>query len=147
MILNFQEQFKQKIIEGTKIHTLRHGERWRADQKMHFYTGSRTKNAKQFAEGIVAYTINGFMKCSSMYPEELYPEDRYRKRRETCHTSFLKMGEYSDRMGVNHEIGIYDELAIRDGFYDENVMLSFFAEHGQFGEYQLVVWKDLRILQ
>lgn len=53
MILSFKRQFKQKILNGTKIHTIRldpHN-RWNPGMKIHFATGVRTKNYEQFMEG------------------------------------------------------------------------------------------------
>lgn len=53
MILSFKDQFVSKIIKGTKIHTIRldpHN-RWKPGNKIHFATGLRTKNYKQFFEG------------------------------------------------------------------------------------------------
>jgi len=53
MILSFKEQFKQPILDGVKLHTVRDdkGNRWHAGQKIHFATGVRTKKYKQFKEG------------------------------------------------------------------------------------------------
>ena len=46
MILGFKEQFKQKIIDGTKKHTIREDmyDRWEAGRIIHFATGVRTKH-------------------------------------------------------------------------------------------------------
>lgn len=54
MILGFKPQFVEKILSGSKIHTIREGirSRWREGMKIHFATGVRTKNYKQFKEGI-----------------------------------------------------------------------------------------------
>lgn len=48
MILSFKEQFIPKILDGTKIHTIREDKknRWEAGKKIHFATGVRTKNYK-----------------------------------------------------------------------------------------------------
>jgi hypothetical protein len=45
MILGFKPQFKEPILKGTKIHTLRDDEqeRWRVGMTIHFATGVRTK--------------------------------------------------------------------------------------------------------
>ena len=53
MILSFHPQFKEKIISGEKIHTIRldpHN-RWKPGMKIHFATDIRTKNYNQFFEG------------------------------------------------------------------------------------------------
>lgn len=53
MILGFKIQFVPKVISGTKIHTIRKDvkNRWKTGNKIHFSTGLRTKNYKQFLTG------------------------------------------------------------------------------------------------
>lgn len=52
MILPFKPQFVPKILDGTKIHTIRTDEtdRWKANRLIHFATNVRTKAYKQFNE-------------------------------------------------------------------------------------------------
>ncbi len=54
MILGFNKRFQGKILAGVKIHTIRVDEhsRWKKGIKIQFATGVRTKNYKQFAEGV-----------------------------------------------------------------------------------------------
>ena len=54
MILSFKKRFVQPILEGVKIHTIREDkhDRWKSGMKIHFATGVRTKNYKQFAEKV-----------------------------------------------------------------------------------------------
>jgi hypothetical protein len=53
MILGFKPQFKGKIINGQKIHTIRkdYPGRWKAGNVIHFATGIRTKDYNQFWYG------------------------------------------------------------------------------------------------
>jgi len=53
MILSFKKQFKQPILDGTKIHTIREDEpdRWHDGRHIHFANGVRTKNYDCFKEG------------------------------------------------------------------------------------------------
>jgi len=52
MILSFKPQFKEKILNGSKIHTIRGvTNRWFPGRKIHFATGVRTKNYNCFKEG------------------------------------------------------------------------------------------------
>ena len=53
MILGFKPQFVDKILSGSKIHTIREDKhnRWKAGNKIQFATGVRTKDYKQFFEG------------------------------------------------------------------------------------------------
>ena len=53
MIFGFKKQFEQKIIEGSKIHTIREDphDRWKPGRKIHFATGIRTPNYNEFKRG------------------------------------------------------------------------------------------------
>jgi len=52
VILGFKKQFIDKILDGTKIHTIRTDkhDRWAAGRKIHFGTGVRHWSYKQFHE-------------------------------------------------------------------------------------------------
>lgn len=52
MILGFKPQFKEPILAGTKIHTIRadKGNRWCAGKKIQMATGVRTKEYNCFHE-------------------------------------------------------------------------------------------------
>jgi len=52
MVLGFKPQFVPKILDGTKIHTLRKDatQRWKPGRSIQFATGVRTKNYKTFRE-------------------------------------------------------------------------------------------------
>ena len=52
MILSFKQQFKQKILDGSKIHTIREDKprRWKAGNSIQAATGVRTKNYDCFFE-------------------------------------------------------------------------------------------------
>ena len=52
MILSFKKQFLEKILSGSKVHTIRedlHG-RWKPGRKIHIATGVRTKKYNCFKE-------------------------------------------------------------------------------------------------
>jgi len=53
VILGFKPIFVPKILEGSKIHTIRRDlpDRWKVGNKIHFATGIRTKNYNQFHLG------------------------------------------------------------------------------------------------
>lgn len=57
MVLGFKQQFVPKIIDGTKIHTIRRDEhrRWQKGVRIHFATGVRTKDYKQFKVGVCKF--------------------------------------------------------------------------------------------
>ncbi len=50
MILGFKKQFVEPILNGTKIHTIRKGNRWKPGVKAQMATGVRTKNYHCFKE-------------------------------------------------------------------------------------------------
>ena len=54
MILGFKPQFKEPILNGTKIHTIRadKNNRWHFGKLIQFATGVRTKNYHRFKEGV-----------------------------------------------------------------------------------------------
>lgn len=54
MILSFKEQLPEKIMNGTKIHSIRTDphNRWKAGRKIHMATGVRTKNYNCFNETV-----------------------------------------------------------------------------------------------
>ena len=54
MILSFKPQFVDKILDGTKIHTIREDPvgRWEPGKLIHFATGVRTKKYHCFKKGI-----------------------------------------------------------------------------------------------
>lgn len=57
MVLSFKEQFIPKILDGSKIHTIRRDpeRRWQKGVKIHFATGVRTKDYNQFHEGVCRF--------------------------------------------------------------------------------------------
>mgnify|MGYP003995848679 CR=1 FL=1 len=73
MILGFKPQFVEKILDGTKIHTIRqdiHG-RWKEGRGIQFATGVRTPNYKCFKVGVCQST----QKISIRYREGVeYPD-------------------------------------------------------------------------
>ncbi len=63
MILSFKEQFKQPILDGTKIHTIREdgSDRWHAGKHIHAATGVRTENYDCFFQAECVSTQTIFM--------------------------------------------------------------------------------------
>ena len=57
MVLGFKQQFVPKILDGTKIHTIRRDKhrRWQKGVRIHFATGVRTKDYKQFKVGVCKF--------------------------------------------------------------------------------------------
>ena len=70
MVLSFKEQFKEPILNGTKIHTIRTDQydRWGVDATAHMATGVRTPKYHCFKQArctgkqalTLIYDVNGF---------------------------------------------------------------------------------------
>lgn len=60
MVLGFKDQFVDKILDGSKIHTIREDrhDRWHAGNQIQFATGVRTKKYNCFKEGVCASIQN-----------------------------------------------------------------------------------------
>jgi len=58
MVLGFNSRFVDKILNGTKIHTIRADvhNRWKAGRSIQFATGVRSKYYEQFKEGVCVST-------------------------------------------------------------------------------------------
>jgi hypothetical protein len=62
MILSFQPQFVEKVLNGSKLNTIREnaGDRWIKGTKIHFYKGNPrnvSQNPYQFGEGVVTEVL------------------------------------------------------------------------------------------
>lgn len=124
MILTFsKESFKDKILSGSKIHTIRADKknRWKPGMKIHFWMHNPRnvkKNPYQFAEGI----------CNLVLPISIYPsENRF------------EIGEQGGFKWMNS----LNELAVNDGFEDWKEMKTLFTNefHGR------IIYWDLNILK
>ena len=105
MVLSFKKQFPDKIIDGSKIHTIRADklDRWKVGNKIHFATGVRTKHYNNFKEGFCLH----IQKIKFKYDGD-------------CPVPSIAIDEV---MLHCHEI---EELAINDGFDDVKSFLEWF---------------------
>jgi len=96
MVIGFNKQFVEPILNGTKIHTIREDKnhRWQKGMKMHMATGVRTKQYKQFAEKV----------CTGNRRIEIEP-----------YTKTVKMTFNSTEVRLMNDKGI-ELLAKNDGF-------------------------------
>lgn len=107
MILTFKKQFVDKILEGSKIHTIRadNHNRWQVGNKIHFWCGNprNTKsNPYQFAEGV----------CSSVDYIEIYPN----------------INKIILNQEPIHSISFLNRMASYDGFDNWEDMKQWFKE-------------------
>lgn len=127
MILNFSEQIKingefkktnfvKKIIEGTKIHTIREdaNNRWMPGKIIHFSTGARTKNYKCFKTDI----------CLSVQPIYI--------------NKYLEI--WIDNLTLLSEEEV-EQLAINDGFDNVEGFWSWFKNNLPFSG-NLIHWTE-----
>ncbi|MOA01583.1 hypothetical protein D3C78_1210000 [compost metagenome] len=78
MILGFNKQFVEPILNGSKIHTLREdpNDRWRAGRSIQMATGVRTKNYDCFKEDFCQSTQKVFMDFNG-YSVEVCIDNRW----------------------------------------------------------------------
>jgi len=118
MILGFKIQFKDLILSGSKIHTVRGDkhDRWQPGKIIHFVIGARTKNYNQFKIG----------KCIS--------------------TQFISIEkkEFGQEIGIDGQYLFPSEmmtLAKNDGFDSIERFLDFFP--GDFSG-KIIHWTDFK---
>jgi len=125
MILGFKKQFVEPIKNGTKIHTIRkdNHRRWKAGNKIHFYTGIRTKEMKCFGKltciSVQSIVIKYENKCSD-YPVVVIDGKTHL---------------------IAHRPNIILQLAMNDGFKNVKDFLKWFDK--DFSG-MLIHWTDLK---
>lgn len=75
MILSFKTKFpwgaptnfEQKILDGTKIHTIREGGRWKPGHKIHMANGVRTKNYRCFDDSKICKSTQSIVIINKPY--------------------------------------------------------------------------------
>ena len=128
MILSFKKQFAEPILNGSKIHTIRHDSknRWKEGNKIHFATDVRTKNQVQFHEStcVSVQRISIFKVANISTPYSVKSK------------------------GVNRQVEIDGniincseivELSLKDGFKSTDDFFEWFSEDF---EGKLIHWTD-----
>jgi len=130
MVIGFNKQFIEPILQGSKVHTIRFdgGKRWCAGMKMHMYTGGRfSKEYRQFAE----------KKCISTQIVKMW-----------LHGPHNRLILTIDSKVLNNNAQL-DSFAIADGFKDWIDFELYWqpiiqkAVTGGFVIYKLLHWTDL----
>jgi uncharacterized protein YqfB (UPF0267 family) len=137
MILSFNPQFVPKILAGTKKQTIREDKtnRWKVGNCIHFATGVRTKNYKQFASGTVAN-----IKCILIQYFEL---NSTHAANHVNNPYLIKHKNKSVRVWIGSKILTQDEitkLATDDGF---DTTKDFFNWFDKDFEGKIIVWQYL----
>lgn len=126
MVLSFKNQFVDKILDGSKIHTIREDKhnRWQVGSLINFATGVRTKDYKQFHQDI----------CTGVQQIIIKPETK---------EIFIPQHDNSMTYVVNGKmtpIGVY-QLAIHDGFNHVSEFWEFFNKPF---EGNIIHWTDFK---
>jgi len=135
MLLTFsKDQFKDKILDGTKIHTIRtdKSERWKRGMKIHFWRGNpRNTNAKikphQFHES----------HCTSVQKIQFV----WRTVNEGMLNEGRAVQVWIDGRNVTTDDQIIDALVKNDGFDSRKEFFEWFNEDFKG---KLVHWTKLR---
>ena len=127
MILSFKPQFISKILDGSKIHTIRADKhnRWEAGLKIQFATGARTKHYRCFKEGV----------CTGVQ------DIKIKWSRKLRHIQIVIDG---DKRLYNFEEK--DQIAINDGFQYWNDLLNFFFPNYRSGTFRgkIIHWTNFK---
>ena len=126
MILGFKQQFKESILTGRKKHTIREDKhnRWEHGKQIHFATGVRTKNYKQFKS----------KKCVSVQDIEIIYN--LNGEREMYNKGIWVL---VDNIHINDFWLL--ELAYNDGF---NSIEEFFKWFNKDFKGRIIHWTDMR---
>lgn len=133
MILSFKPQFKEPILAGTKIHTLRAdpNQRWKVGMTAQMATGVRTKNYECFKE----VTIKAIQEVKISYDQDDCLR-HYIDGKDITGES-LTLSEFAHNDGFD----IYLDLLTFFGFMGINNGLRFFIERPPLN-LRLLHWTD-----
>ena len=140
MILSFKPQFKEPILIGSKIHTIREDKnnRWSVGKIIHFATGVRTKAYEQFDEGackgVQVIEIEEMIMCAAEYcfvHKFIDPKSNIKHFKTFC----VKI---DNRKLSTDEI---KALAKNDGFADANKFFEWFNCNFKG---KIIHWTDFR---
>lgn len=124
MILSFKGQFINKILDGSKIHTIREDKsnRWKPGMKIHFATGVRTKNYKCFKTGV----------CTSVQSVRIIQGDLSKGR-----NSAVIIDGIDDADNIMW-------VSMHDGFDDPLDFLQWFSPNGETFVGKIIHWTNFK---
>jgi len=134
MIIGFNKQFPDKIIKGTKKHTIREDkhDRWHAGMKMHMATGVRTKKQNCFKLDI----CNGVQNIIIIWDRSSLIMNK-----ATVYIDNKNIGGYFPELKYFNCTSTIEQLAKNDGFYSVREFFAWFDENFTG---KLIHWTDLR---
>ena len=147
MILGFKPQFKNPILAGTKIHTIREDRhnRWKAGNTIHFATGVRTKNYNQFDIGL-CYAVQPILLvnhgnhyyCKIQTGENEYiHNDCVEHHRGDYHVRFYRRSYPAGESMLN-------DVCTNDGLTWDEFKNWFIPNDGDKFEGKIIHWTDFR---
>jgi len=132
MILSFKKQFKPKILDETKKHTIREDphNRWKAGRKIHMATGVRTKLYNCFMKDVCRLTQRINIKW-----ERGFNEKRISK-------IYIDGKIFAEELTIGYlgEKELY-RLAINDGF---DTIKEFFEWFDEDFNGKIIHWTDIK---
>ena len=144
MILGFKKQFCPLILSGAKIHTIREDkyDRWKAGRKIHFATGTRTKEYNQFFSGIcksvqdiILVNHGNHVYCKIKVRDGLFVHNDCV---ENEHIKFYK-GSFARKAG---EPWLLEDLCTNDGLSWDDFKQWFIPKHGDKFVGKIIHWTD-----
>ena len=126
--------FRQKVLEGRKVHTIRAdiNQRWKPGRKIQFATGARTKYYECFKEGecvsIQEFEVKQMIMVSS--------QCAYRKSDDRIYSVLVD--------GNMLTIDKVEVLAKNDGFDSIDEFFSWFTQDPEGFVGRLIHWTDLK---
>lgn len=140
MLLGFKPHFAELIKNGRKIHTIREGNRFKVGDKLHMYTGVRTKNCQKIDIEGWPLEVKWVMKVELKFTGDYFVLLQYSNHYQSLST--IEM----------------DNLALNDGFENWFDMYKWFRANypkeacfkGQIigwtdAAYRLPAWPDVRM--
>jgi len=138
MVLGFKTQingkptgFPEKILAGTKIHSIRAGNRWKPGMLIHPATGVRTKHYKQITAGTLTV---------------ISVQDIEIRFNEMFSTVVIIDGLFGYESSMIQDRQVLQNLAANDGFdCFEDFAKAFQSIHpGEIFKGQIIHWTDYR---
>ena len=131
MILSFKETFVPAVVDGTKPHTIRAGQRWRVGMSIQFYRNARQKSMAKIRE-------NGEAKAVQTVRVDRESATYLNESR-----TIVWPGIFIDGRELKPIECMM--LAQNDGFDNVTELVAFLDNaHGLPFEGQLIHWTDLR---
>lgn len=137
MVLGFKKHFVEPILKGTKIHSIRAGERWKPEMKIHMATGVRTKNYHCFKEAI----CKGVQKIEILWDTDVHFAISGSTLMANDRRDFFKVIIDGKQQSVDK--GNIESLAFYDGLKDGVTFLQWPSWYLKNFTGQIIHWTDI----